>query len=97
MTMHRPDMPQPSIRDYDPEKDRAETAGRLAHSELVEELTAGIDIDDLTTVLTFGSAQARRAGSAADDVLRDIAAPAGTDPTALLTELSGVMDGFDPA
>lgn len=83
------------VKPYDIVADRKETANALAHSPEVEALTAGIDVNDLDTIVSFGAESAEEISKASDLVLRSMNMAQIDETSKMLGTLSKIMDQFD--
>ena len=83
------------IKPFDVQADREAARNALAHSPEVEDLTAQIDVNDLTTIISFGKESAEKISQASDIVLRSMSLSQVNDTGKLLTTLGKVMDQFN--
>ncbi len=83
------------VQPYDIVADRDETSKALAHSPEVEALTAGIDVNDLDTIVSFGAESAEEISKASDLVLRSMNMSQIDETSKMLGTLSKIMDQFD--
>ena len=83
------------VKPYDIVADRDETSKALAHSPEVEALTAGIDVNDLDTIVSFGAESAEEISKASDLVLRSMNMSQIDETSKMLGTLSKIMDQFD--
>ena len=83
------------VKPYDIIADREETSKALAHSPEVEALTAGIDVNDLDTIVSFGAESAEEISKASDLVLRSMNMAQIDETSKMLGTLSKIMDQFD--
>ena len=83
------------VKPYDIVSDREATANALAHSPEVEALTATIDINDLDTIVSFGSQSVEEISKASDMVLRSMTMSQIDESSKLLGTLNKIMDQFD--
>ncbi len=83
------------VKPYDIVADRDETSRALAHSPEVEALTAGIDVNDLDTIVSFGAESAEEISKASDLVLRSMNMSQIDETSKMLGTLSKIMDQFD--
>ena len=83
------------VQPYDIVADREETGKALAHSPEVEALTAGIDVNDLNTIVSFGAESAEEISKASDLVLRSMNMSQIDETSKMLGTLSKIMDQFD--
>ena len=91
LTLHKTEEAEP----YDVQADRDRTREALAHSPEVEALTEKIDVNDLTTIVTFGRESAEEISKAADTVLHSMNMSQIDESGRLLTTLAKVMSQFD--
>ena len=83
------------VQPYDITADREATTKALAHSPEVEELTAGIDVNDLNTIVSFGAQSAEEISKASDLVLRSMNMSQIDETSKMLNTLAKIMDQFD--
>lgn len=83
------------VKPYDIIADREATSKALAHSPEVEDLTATIDINDLNTIVSFGSESAEEISKASDVVLRSMNMSQIDETSKMLNTLAKIMDQFD--
>lgn len=83
------------VQPYDIVADQQETVKQLAHSPEIEALTAGIDINDLNTIVSFGSQAAEEISKASDIVLRSMNLSQLDESSQMLQTLAKIMDQFD--
>ena len=68
----KPETALMEVQPYDIIADQQATQKQLAHSPEIESLTASIDVNDLNTIVTFGSHSAEEISKASDVVLRSM-------------------------
>ena len=83
------------VQPYDIVADQQETVKQLAHSPEIETLTASIDINDLNTIVSFGSHAAEEISKASDIVLRSMNLSQLDESSQMLQTLGKIMDQFD--
>ena len=83
------------VQPYDIAADREATTKALAHSPEVEALTAGIDVNDLNTIVSFGAQSAEEISKASDLVLRSMNMSQIDETSKMLNTLAKIMDQFD--
>ena len=83
------------VKPYDIIADREETSMALAHSPEVEALTAAIDVNDLTIIVSFGAQSAEEISKASDVVLRSMNMAQIDETSKMLNTLAKIMDQFD--
>lgn len=83
------------VQPYDIIADQQATVKQLAHSPEVEALTATIDVNDLTTIVTFGAHSAEEISKASDVVLRSMSLTQLDESSQMLQTLGKIMDQFD--
>ena len=83
------------VQPYDIVADREQTSKALAHSPEVEALTAGIDVNDLDTIVSFGAESAEEISKASDLVLRSMNMAQIDETSKMLATLAKIMDQFD--
>ena len=66
----KPETALMEVQPYDIIADQQATQKQLAHSPEIESLTAGIDVNDLNTIVTFGSHSAEEISKASDHAKR---------------------------
>ena len=84
------------VKPYDIVADQQATKQALAHSPEVEELTAGIDVYNLETIVSFGAHSAEEISRASDVVLRSMNMSQLDESSKMLQALAKIMDQFDP-
>ena len=94
-TAAKPDTALMEVQPYDIVADQQETVKQLAHSPEIEALTAGIDINDLNTIVSFGSHAAEEISKASDIVLRSMNLSQLDESSQMLQTLGKIMDQFD--
>lgn len=82
------------IKPYDILADRQEVVAQLAGSDEIEDLTAQIDVNDLTSIVTFGSQTAEEISRASDVVLRSMSLNQLDESSRMLNALAKIMDQF---
>ncbi|MGX8706451.1 MAG: toxic anion resistance protein, partial [bacterium] len=80
--------PQP----FDIAADQRATLEKLAGSDEIDALTSQLDVYDMTSIVTFGSAAAEKISKASDDVLRSMSLSQLDDPGGLMTALAKIME-----
>ena len=93
----KPETALMEVQPYDIIADQQATQKQLAHSPEIESLTAGIDVNDLNTIVTFGSHSAEEISKASDVVLRSMNMSQLDESSEMLTSLSKIMSKFDPS
>lgn len=83
------------VAPYDIQADKQAVVARLAHSPEVEALTAAIDIQDMSTIVSFGAQSAEEIAKASDVVLRSMEMSKISETSEMLTALAKIMDQFD--
>ncbi len=83
------------VKPYDMAADREQTSKQLAHSPEVEALTAGIDVNDLNTIVSFGADSAEEISKASDIVLRSMNMAQIDETSKLMNTLNKIMGQFD--
>lgn len=84
------------VQQFDIIADQQETVRQLAHSPEIDALTATIDVNDLDTIVTFGSHSAEEISKASDVVLRSMNLSQLDQSSQMLQALAKIMDQFDP-
>ena len=82
--------PQP----FDIAADQRATLAKLAGSDEIDALTSQLDVYDMTSIVTFGSAAAEKISKASDDVLRSMSLSQLDDPGGLMAALAKIMEQF---
>ena len=108
MTMQAPGAPVPNLtvpgapetslveaQPYDVRADGEAYARSLAGSPEIDALTSTIDVNDMTTIVTFGAGAAAEISKASDAVLRTMSMSELDESSSLLTTLAGIMGKFD--
>lgn len=83
------------VQQYDITADREQLNQTLVNSQEVDALVSTIEIDNLETIVNFGSAAAEEVSRASDVVLNSMNMSQIDDSGALLTSLAKIMDKFD--
>ncbi|MBR3493813.1 MAG: toxic anion resistance protein [Clostridia bacterium] len=83
------------LEPYDIQADRNSLAQELQGSPEIESLTAGIDVSDLTTIVSFGANAADEMSKASDVILRSLSMSDLDESSQLLATLTKIMDKFD--
>lgn len=84
------------VQQFDIIADQQETVRQLAHSPEIDALTSTIDVNDLDTIVTFGSHSAEEISKASDVVLRSMNLSQLDQSSQMLQSLAKIMDQFDP-
>ena len=74
---------------------REEFTKELENSQEIERLTSTINVNDMNTVVTFGSAAAEEIAKSSDVILNSMSIAQVNDSGELLTTLSKIMSKFD--
>ena len=80
---------------YDIMADRDAVVAKLAGSDEIDALTSTIDVNDLNTIVTFGSRAAEQISKASDEVLKSMRMGELDDSGRLMQTLAGLMSRFD--
>ena len=91
----KPETALMEVQPYDIIADQQATQKQLAHSPEIESLTAGVDVNDLNTIVTFGSHSAEEISKASDVVLRSMNMSQLDESSKMLNSLAKIMDQFD--
>lgn len=83
------------VQPFDILADREEVVARLAGSDEIEALTAAIDVNDLNSIVTFGSQSAEEISKASDVVLRSMNMAQLDESSKMLQTLAKIMDQFN--
>ncbi|MBQ3424340.1 MAG: toxic anion resistance protein [Clostridia bacterium] len=83
------------VQPYDIDADKRAVVARLAGSDEIEALTATIDVNDMTTIVNFGSDTAREISKASDAILRSMDLSQLDASGRMLEDLAGIMDRFN--
>ncbi len=83
------------VEQYDIVADRQKMNAELVNSEEVDRLVSTIEIDNLETIVTFGSEVAEEISKASDVVLNSVNISQLDDSSVMLNTLAKVMDKFD--
>ena len=85
----------PEAQPYDILADKQAVVARLAGSDEIDALTSTIDVNDMATIVTFGSAAAEAISRASDEILRGMSLSQLDDSSAMMQALGKVMDRFN--
>jgi len=85
----------PEAKPYDILEDRDRTVAELANSEEIDRLTSLIDVNDMTTIVTFGSGTVEEISKASDVVLRSMSLGQMDESSQMLESLAKIMSRFD--
>ena len=80
---------------YDIMEDRDRTVANLVDSEEIDRLTSQIDINDMTTIVTFGAETVEQISKASDVVLRSMNMGQMDESSKMLESLAKIMSKFD--
>ena len=83
------------VQPFDIMADRQEVVAQLAGSDEIEALTAAIDINDLNSIVSFGSQSAEEISKASDVVLRSMNLAQLDESSKMLQTLAKIMDQFN--
>jgi len=83
------------VQPYDIQADRAQLNQQFVNSAEVDALTSQIVVDDLETIVTFGSAAAEKISQTSDTVLRSMNMSQIDESSEMLNLLAKIMDRFD--
>ena len=83
------------VQPFDIMADREEVVSRLAGSDEIEDLTAAIDVNDLNSIVSFGSQSAEEISKASDVVLRSMNMAQLDESSKMLQTLAKIMDQFN--
>ena len=83
------------VKPYDILEDRDRTVAQLADSEEIDRLTSQIDINDMTTIVTFGAQTVEEISKASDVVLRSMNMGQMDQSSQMLESLAKIMSKFD--
>ncbi len=83
------------VEQYDIVADRQQMNAELVNSKEVDALVSTIAIDDLETIVTFGSEAADEISKASDIVLNSVKLSQLDDSSEMLKTLAKIMDKFD--
>lgn len=83
------------VQPYDILADRQEVVASLAGSDEIEALTAMIDVNDMNSIVSFGSHAAEEISKASDMVLRSMSLNQLDDTGKMLNALAKIMDQFN--
>ena len=91
--LHAPELAE--LTPYDPEADRRAVAEAAANSPEIDALTSTIDVNDMSTIVTFGARTAEAISTAADGVLRSMSMTETAESSRLMSALARIMQQFD--
>ena len=80
---------------YDIIEDRDRTVAQLVDSDEIDRLTSQIDINDMTTIVTFGARTVEEISKASDVVLRSMNMGQMDQSSQMLESLAKIMSKFD--
>lgn len=80
---------------YDIAADRQQMSAQLAGSKEVDELVSQIEVNNLETIVSFGSGAAEEISKCSDVVLNSMNMSQLDDSSQMLTTLAKIMDKFD--
>ena len=80
---------------YDIIEDRDRTVAQLVNSDEIDRLTSQIDINDMTTIVTFGAETVEEISKASDVVLRSMNLGQMDESSKMLESLARIMSKFD--
>ena len=83
------------VKPYDVIEDRDRTVAQLVDSEEIDRLTSQIDINDMTTIVTFGARTVEEISKASDVVLRSMNMGQMDQSSQMLESLAKIMSRFD--
>lgn len=83
------------VKPYDIIEDRDRTVAQLVDSEEIDRLTSQIDINDMTTIVTFGAQTVEEISKASDVVLRSMNMGQMDQSSQMLESLAKIMSKFD--
>ncbi|OOO00283.1 MAG: hypothetical protein ATN35_08235 [Epulopiscium sp. Nele67-Bin004] len=80
---------------YDIQADKQQVEARLQNSQVIEDLTALIDISNLSTIVTFGAEVAEELAKSSDVVLNNMSVDKINESSKMLDSLGKIMSQFD--
>jgi len=83
------------VQPYDIMEDKQAVVAKLAGSDEIEALTATIDVNDMTSIVSFGSQTAEEISKASDVVLRSMNMSQLDESSKMLQTLGKIMDQFN--
>jgi len=83
------------VKPYDIIEDRDRTVAQLVDSDEIDRLTSQIDINDMTTIVTFGAQTVEEISKASDVVLRSMNMGQMDQSSQMLESLAKIMSKFD--
>ena len=83
------------VQSFDIMADKQQTVNALVHSPEIDALTSTIDINNLDSIVSFGSHSAEEISKASDVVLRSMSLSQLDESSAMLQTLAKIMDQFD--
>lgn len=87
--------PKNEIVQYDIQADRQQMTAALVGSQEVDDLTSQIEVNNLETIVSFGSGAAEEISKASDVVLNGMNMSQLDDSSQMLNTLKKIMDQFD--
>ncbi|WP_010166830.1 toxic anion resistance protein [Candidatus Epulonipiscium viviparus] len=84
-----------AVSEYNVAQDTEKFKQSLVGSQIIEDLTASLDIDNLETIASFGSDVANEIAKVSDSVLNSMSLNKINESSAMLVTLSTIMDQFD--
>ena len=85
----------PEEKPYDVLEDRDRTVASLVDSDEIDRLTSQIDVNDMTTIVTFGAKAAEAISKASDTVLKSMTLGELDESSQMLESLAKIMQRFD--
>lgn len=83
------------VQPYDIQADRKDLVARLAGSDEIDALTSTLDVNDMTTIVSFGSKTAEEISKVSDVVLRSMSLSQLDDSSKMLQALAKIMEQFN--
>ncbi len=94
-TVQAPATIELEVTPYDIQEDRAQLNQKYVNSAEVDALTSQIVVDDLETIVTFGSEVAEQISKTSDVVLNSMNMRQIDESSEMLNLLAKIMDRFD--
>ncbi len=86
---------EPTIQHYDIVADRNKMNAELVNSEEIDAIVSTIEIDNMESIVTFGTRAAEEVSKASDVILKSMSMAQLDESSKMLTTLTNIMDKFD--
>lgn len=84
-----------SLQPYDMAKDRQDLSAKLVNSQEVDDIVSTINVNEVHSIVTFGSEAAEEISRCSDEILKSVNMAQINDSGELLVTLGKIMDKFD--